>query len=111
SVSTVAFDLPARPDLAPLEVVLRSQTGRSELAGLALTARDPRGVAPPQTARMREARSDGSVRYVFEALAAGEWEVELAPTPYLPPWEHTRARALAGGPALEFLCLDRGAPE
>ncbi len=91
-----------------LQVVLKSQTGTRQVGDLPV-ARHVGGSERVHGRWLRH-REDGANLYELAGLLAGEWDVTIGPTPHLPPWDATTKRVRADAGALEFVCLDAGAP-
>lgn len=108
ALAEVHHDFPVAAALHTLEVRARSETGTRNLFVLSFMAKEVggKGFASAIPVKMDERCPD----YRFEGLADGEWDIELEPTPHLPPWRTLRQRVAANAGSVEFLCLDRDAP-
>jgi uncharacterized protein YndB with AHSA1/START domain len=108
----ITLDLPPKPELLRLEVLARSRTTRTRLNafGLGFRARGPDGADTEYSSRWVTEHGDGTTVHLFDALPPGEYEVELQPTPHLPPFEARVQRARPGTEPLVFTCLDEDAP-
>ncbi len=106
--TTVVCDFPAVGAERPLQVVATSQTGTRELFSVAFVARK---VGGDEVLFSRWVRDEpGRKIHQFDDLPAGQWDVEVKPTPHLPPWAASKQRVAAGAGTIEFVCLDANAP-
>ncbi|HEX5054364.1 MAG TPA: sigma-70 family RNA polymerase sigma factor [Planctomycetota bacterium] len=117
-VHEVAAEFAARDANATLRVVARSQTGRRDFGVVTFCAERPDGSdwrpakygPPPQAEPLASKPLEITYEAHFADLPPGEWIVKVEPTRRLPPWQQTEQRARADAGAVEFVCLDEGAP-
>jgi hypothetical protein len=106
--TTVVCDFAGADAPRPLLVIATSQTRTRELFTVAFVAKK---VGGQEVAWSRWVRDEpGRKIHQFDTLSAGEWDVEVQPTPHLPPWATTRQRVAADAGTVEFTCMDANAP-